>query len=91
MSNRAFLESVTISNNKTKEESYAIKIYDDYGTAILSVENAIDDDFDILKTAISSKDEVANGILDHIREMEKGLYIFEKWYDWDEIKHLISQ
>ena len=47
MSNRAFLESVTISNNKTKEESYAIKIYDDYGTAILSVENAIDDDFDI--------------------------------------------
>jgi hypothetical protein len=90
MSNRSFLESVTISNNKTKEESYAIKIYDDYVTAILSVENAIYDDFYILKTAISSKDEVANGILDHIREMEKGLYIFETWYDWDEIKHLFN-
>lgn len=90
MSNRAFVESVTIKNNKTKEESYAIKIYDDYGTAIVPVENAIDDDFDILKTAISSEDEVAKGILDHIKEIEKGLYIFETWYDWDEIKYLFS-
>jgi len=88
MSNRAFIESVTVTDNKTKEEGSFIKIYDDYGTAYISVENAIDDDFAILKAATSSFDEVAKGILDHVNEMEKELHICGTWYNWDEIKDM---
>lgn len=91
MSNRATIEPTVFVNERTGIKSHGVRVYDDYDQTYDNTWDSIpDDDMDVLKKVMESDDEKISGIIDHITESQKGIYIGENWYDWDEIKEILT-
>jgi hypothetical protein len=55
-----------------------------------NAEAMIEDDMELLKYTISTADSSTEDMLDFVRECEKGMDINDNWYDWEEIKEVLS-
>ena len=89
MSNLACLESTTFVS-KNGEKDYGALVYDDYGNTFLQFESVIEDDMDLLKMVNKSENDIAQAIISHVKENEKGIKISGTYYDWDEISHIFN-
>lgn len=86
MSNRVHLNAVKIEYlNGTVTYGYTISD-DNEMTFENNAEAMIQDDMELLRYAKKTADSVTEGILDFVRENEKGILINDSWYDWDDIK-----
>lgn len=86
MSNRVHLNAVKIEYlNGTVTYGYTISD-DNEMTFENNAEAMIQDDMELLRYAKQTADSVTEGILDFVRENEKGILINDSWYDWDDIK-----
>jgi hypothetical protein len=91
MSNRARIEPTEFINVRTGKKSYGVRVYDDYGQSYdNSWENIPDDDMEVIKETLLSEDEVFVSIFDNVKELGKGIYVGDTWYDWTEIQHLFD-
>jgi hypothetical protein len=45
----------------------------------------------VLQKTMQSSDEFISGLLSFCQENERGLYIEQTWYEWDEIKGYFEQ
>jgi len=89
--------------NSTGDSYYGFRMYDDYDMSystiaetrdgMMSVLNEYDGERHIqwIKLAMRYNSEVTDAMFDHIREMEKGIYIDQQWFDWDEIKEAFEE
>lgn len=86
MSNRVHLNAVKIEY-LNGSVTYGYTISDDNEmTFENNAEAMIQDDMELLRYAKQTADSVTEGILDFVRENEKGILINDSWYDWDDIK-----
>jgi hypothetical protein len=89
MSNRLFLESTEFKNPVTGESTYGYRLYDDHDSTYHNLmDECLTDDLQLLKYAIVNDE---SGMLDFIEEMEKGIYINDTYYQWDQIKDSFAE
>ena len=92
MSNRICIEPTKFLNVRTDDVSFGVRIYDNYSNIYFNEwENIPDDDLEVLrKIIILAKDRNIDHnlkeIIRHIKDVQSGVVIGEKWYDWEEIK-----
>ena len=92
MSNQVNVVRTKFTNIATGEETYGVRIYDEYGSEYSNIweKNEIpDDDLDLLSKCkeyeIGTKDD---GPLDYVIFSEKGVIVDGNYYEWQEIKWL---
>lgn len=96
MSNRLVIQPtkfVNINNGvEDTSHSYGVRIYDDYGSAYANCWDSIPEDpLDILRKVCSEmNDDNTMAMIDYVQENERGLYIGDDWYEWEEIKDIIE-
>jgi hypothetical protein len=85
MSNRASIQPTKFENVRSGHVTLGVRVHDDYGQSYDNTWDSIpDDDLDVLQKVLDSEDEVIKSIL----TPDKGIYIGDIWYDWEQIKHL---
>ena len=90
MSNRVCIQPTVFKNYPDGEESYGVRVFDDYEQAYDNYWDKIpDDDMEVLKLVVKSDDEKISAMLDFVKEGEYGIYIGNNWYDWDDIKNYL--
>jgi len=101
MSNRLHIDTQEIIDFKSREASFAIHIYDDYGetTIFVSKEQIDCDDMEVLKNVIKAKHrcdihggscDFISDFLDFARENAKGITIANTFYDYVELQDFLD-
>ena len=94
MSNRVTLTATQFKNVKSDDEpTYGYRMYDDAGQAycnIFTKEDVQKDDLDFLKLVWENAGSDEGSMFDFMRQYEKGIFINGSWYDWDEVKDILS-
>ena len=101
MSNRATIIQQTTTIKYNGQKSKEIVVSDDYAMGTISLDSVsatdtfYEDDLELLATIIQAIAEggfdAITGILEHVQECVKGIYIEGTWYDWEEIKHVLEK
>lgn len=87
MSNRVSIVPTEFVNVRSGNKTFGVRVYDDEGQSYDNTWESIpDDDLDVIEKVLQSDDMNIRGIMDFVRENEKGVEIDGTWYDWDEIK-----
>lgn len=90
MSNKVILNAIKMEYlNGTAVYGYTISDDNDMSFDN-NAEAMIEDDMELLKYVIKTADSSTKEMLDFIRDMEKGIDINDNWYDWEEIKEVLS-
>lgn len=96
MANLVTIEPTEFTNPHTATVTYGFRLYDDYGAQYANGWESIPGDgMAVLERVVSMwksgelKEEIV-GLLEFVEEHEKGLYVSQTWYDWDQIKHLFG-
>ena len=77
--------------NVTHKESYGVRVFDKYQQTYDNSWNEIPKEkLDILQKVLENEDEVVINIIDFVLEEEEGIWIDEKYFEWNEIKHLFE-
>lgn len=93
MSNRAHIISTEFTNIHSGEKSIGVRIFDDYYAGYVNHwDDLPDDPMQLLRRCIdeASGDDAMTSLFDNIQEFEKGCYIDDSWYDWEQIKHVFD-
>jgi hypothetical protein len=93
MGNRVTIEPTQFTNVRTGSESLGFRAYDDEDQIYCNGMDAIpDDDLEFLKLiATDFCDDAMGEMLDFVVDNEKGLYIGDTWYDFDDIKEILAE
>jgi hypothetical protein len=96
MSNRVCIEPTKFVNLRSEPEdcTLGVRVYDDYGQTYDNRWDSIpDDDMDVLRKALDElkMDEIFTAMMDHIATEGKGIYIGDQWYNFPEIKDILSE
>ena len=87
MGNRVTIEATKFV---TKDgETYGFRMYDDYDQTYYNnheIDTLTLGDMDLLDIALDNTDERMGEMFSFVKEEEKGIYINDTWYDFDEIK-----
>jgi len=87
MSNPAFLVATTFDSHVIGTKTHGFRLYDNEAQCYDNLsESPITDDMELLQYALECDGNDIRGILDFIKENEKGININDNYYDWDEIK-----
>jgi hypothetical protein len=82
---------------------YGFRIFDDYqmtystisetkeGMKTILNEQKGESHIKWIKTVMRYSDEISGSIFEYIREWEKGIYICNEWFDWDDIKEAFGE
>jgi hypothetical protein len=93
MSNHIVLEKIEIKTGRGEVEN-GFRFYDDYSnTTRTPLEGVPDDDLELLKMVVTDfclEDGGVDELIDHLIENKKGLEINDVWYDFSEIKKILS-
>lgn len=93
MSNKVNIIPTEFKDQRNDDVSYGVRVYDDYISLYDNTWYSIpDDDFEVLSLVVlnaKNGDEWA-AIIDHLRETESGVYVGSQWYNYCEIKHLLT-
>ena len=94
MSNRATLQRCTFSDYPSEHKHFGYRLYDEYSQ---SYDNTLDETIfkleplDFLRdTVFRDNSDNVEAIFDNIRENQKGIYIDDNWFDWDEIQEIFK-
>ena len=98
MSNRVVIQPTKFVNileggsESANGYTYGVRVYDDYGNSYCNTWDSIPEtDLEVLKkVCVEMDDDQTSAMITHVIEEEKGLYIGDNWYDWDEIKEVIT-
>ena len=91
MSNTATIQPTIFCNHNTKDKTYGVRIYDNYGQSYDNTWESIpDDDFDILQQVLDNDNEIISTMFDFVSENKEGIMIGQEYYEWDKIKHLFD-
>lgn len=90
MSNRAYIEPTEFRNVRTGDVSLGVLVWDDFGCGYTNHWESIpDDDLDILHKVLSEHiSEEVDGVIRLVFEQEKGLYIGNVYYEWEDVKRV---
>ena len=94
MSNRASITSTHFVNPVTKDVCYGVRVCDDYGHGFIdwwSQEELPEDPIELLKKVWKYQDETIRGVLEWLQENHIGLYINDKWFEWEEIAAVFEE
>ena len=93
MSNRVSIEATKFVN-KDGSETYGFRMYDDYAQMYYncSESNVMElEDFDLLGHVLERSDDVTGEMFTFCMEENKGIYINDTWYDYDELKDILEK
>ena len=91
MSNLVTIEPTQFTNTRSGESTFGFRAYDDYGQTYGNIFESIpDDDLEFLTLVAKDPDDILSGMLDSVRENEKGIKVGETFYEYDEIKHIVG-
>jgi hypothetical protein len=89
--NRACIEPTRFIDVRSNTDSFGVRVYDDYGQAYDNTWDVIpDDDFEVIRRVIQSNDEAMGAILSSVIENEKGIFVGDIYYPFEEIQHLFA-
>jgi len=89
MSNRVLIQPCKFEDVRTGEIHYGARIADSYGKSYDNTWKSIpDDDIKVIEKMMEDQDEVIVGIFDFVFEQGQGIFVGDKYYEWDQIKHL---
>ena len=92
MSNYVTIQPTVFRDYGTEEESFGVRVFDNYGQTYDNTwENIPDDDLEILQKVIDNGNEVIVSIIDFLIENGVGIYIGKEYYEWKDIKHLFPE
>jgi hypothetical protein len=87
MSNPVNIVPTEFLNVRSGNKTFGVRVYDDHDQAYDNTwESTPDDDLDVLEKVLECDNEAIRGIMDFVKENEKGVDIDGTYYDWDEIK-----
>ena len=90
MSSRINIEPTIFINQRTDEKSYGVRVYDQYGQSYVNNWDVLpDNDMEVLILVKEESDAAIVDLMNAIIDNESGVMIGDKWYDWDEIKHIM--
>lgn len=92
MGNRVSLDATKFVRNSG--ETYGFCAYDDYDQAYYNCaeSNIMEmDDLDLLRYAIDRSDERLGEMISFVQDEEKGMYINDTWYDYEELKSVFEK
>mgnify|MGYP003971381911 CR=1 FL=1 len=93
-----FFQNQDSDFNSVGDSHYGFRIHDDYNMAYSTIAETHDGMMSILdefkgerhiqwiKLVMRYNSEVSDSMIDYVRETERGMYIDQEWFDWDEIK-----
>jgi len=90
MCNRVTIEATKFVN-KDGSETYGFRMYDDYAQLYnnCAESNIMElEDKDLLKYVLDRSDEVSGEMFSYCMSENKGIYINDEWYDYDELKDI---
>ena len=91
MSNRAYIIRTKFIDTADKNESYGVRVFDDYDQSYINRRDELpDSDMELLREVIADMDEPIMSIINSLLTNEKGLYIDDRWYDYEEIKDILT-
>jgi len=96
MSNRVTIQPtkfVNLVDGNDSEVTYGVRVYDDYGNSYSNIWELSElmDDMEILKKVCSDMNhEETMAMISYVIEKEIGLYIGSNWYEWEEIKQIVT-
>ena len=95
MSNRATIIQQTATIRHNGQKSKEIVVSDDYAMGTIDLDSSdtfYENDLELLAMVVQSIAEggldAITGVLDHVKECERGISIEGTWYDWEDIKHV---
>lgn len=88
--------SITLTGCEFKdvggEASFGFRIADDYEKTYDNFGEAlIKDDLELLKYAVECADEKSEAMFEFMNENEKGIEINGSWYDYEQVKDIITR
>jgi hypothetical protein len=94
MANRATLQRCTFSNYPGEHKSFGYRLYDDYSQGYDNTQDETIfklEPLEFLRHVVSyDHSDSAEGIFNSISENQKGIYIDDNWFDWNEIQDIIG-
>lgn len=91
MASKVTLIATTFDEHVCGTKTHGFRMYDDYSQAYdNNSESPIEDDFDLLRYALTCSNSDIKAMLDFIAENEMGMMINSQFYDWEEIKDCFS-
>jgi hypothetical protein len=92
MINRANIEPTEFINVRTGSKSYGVRVYDDYDQTYINYWDSIpEDNMEVLEMVLKESNTDIGGIMDFVRENERGIFIGGEWYKWEDIKKVIDK
>ena len=94
MSNQVMLEKVEVKGTASKESEIGFRFYDDDVNILHFPLGGVPDyDVDLLEMVVKDwKEDIEVDILiDHLITNQKGLEINGNWYDYDDVKHVLTK
>ena len=96
MSNRAYIETLSITKTYDKDRSYfAINVFDDYNDVYIEVDEIPDNDIDIFRLLIEEQEENHNEsvywILYNMKEYKRGITINRNYLESHETNRIIKE
>ena len=91
MSNRVVIIPTEFKDVRTNETYYGARIADSYAKSYDNTWGFIpDDDMEVIKRMMEDEDETIVNIFYYVKEHGIGIYVSEKYYSWEQIKHLFK-
>lgn len=90
MSNRLTIEPTEFKDVRSGNITYGVRVYDDYDQKYdNNWESIPDDDMEILAKTLNS--DGMSDFFELVKAEEKGLYIGDQWYDFEEIQKILEE
>jgi len=93
MSNRVCFVPTKFENLRSGSITYGFRAYDSYGQTYSNTWESIpDDDLDFLQMIFNDyqDDAIIDEMFAYIISEKDGCEIDGEWFDWDQIKHIVS-
>ena len=100
MSSQITFQPCEFNDVRTNSKYFGCRIYNDYGQTYTNTWDSIpNDDLEVIQKCIEDFKGIsdfgiphpADILFDHITENECGVYVGNKFYEWEEIKHLFEE
>lgn len=91
MGNRVWILPTIFVDHPSGEESFGVRVFDDYGSAYTNLWNRGDldlEDLDILRKMLKDEDKEIQDILATVKDRETGIDIGENRYEWNDIQSI---
>lgn len=90
MSNRLTIEPTEFKDVRSGNITYGVRVYDDYDQKYdNNWESIPDDDMEVLSKTLNS--DGMSDFFELVKAEEKGLYIGDQWYDFEEIQKILEE